>query len=155
MHWICCNRKWATSQPHPSRFDGLMVLICCCYSVDIRFFSIYRKKAASIQTASNESIVIKNCCEWALNYPFLYFIFLFALIQTVFSYFQFNFASFGWDSFYRKHLWCCLDANECLFALSGLILFHSTNVRNRLSFAVFYKQLFSISHSSHSLRVSV
>lgn len=43
----------------------------------------------------------------------LYFIFLFALIRAVFLCFQFNFASFGWGSFYRKHLWCCLGANEC------------------------------------------
>lgn len=68
----------------------------------------------------------------------LYFIFLFALIRTVFLCFQFNFASFGWDSFYRKHLRCCLGANECLFALSGLILFHSTKV-----FGIVFLLLFS------------
>lgn len=68
----------------------------------------------------------------------LYFIFLFALIRAVFLCFQFNFTSFGWGSFYRKHLWCCLGANECLFALSGLISFHSTKV-----FGIVFLLLFS------------
>lgn len=105
------------------------------WTFDFSTYNMYiEKKAAPMQTASNESIVIKNCCEWALNYGFIFYF----LIRTVFLCFQFNFASFGWDSFYRKHLWCCLGANECLFALSGLISFHSTKV-----FGIVFLLLFS------------